>query len=99
MAAAGGAADDVARAIVASPAHKVLVPAAGAGFHWAGLDRLDASDAVRQAVRAVRQIIAGKEAKARRPLGTGAITGIVIGVVLLLALAIAALELTTGLFY
>ncbi len=77
---------EVAAAVVASPARKLLVPTRANGWEWAGVDRWNAEAIVRQTVRAVKQIVEGEEVKPARPLGAGAIIGIIIGVFFLLIL-------------
>jgi hypothetical protein len=104
VAVAGGAGSavstEIAHAVVASPAHKVLIPTQAKGWNWVGLGDLKTKDAVRQAVRAVKQVAAGQEVKASRGLSAGAIVGIVFGaLVLLVAIAIPLLNLLVyGLF-
>jgi hypothetical protein len=75
---------ELARAVVASPARKLLVPVQTKGWNWAGVENWNAEALVRQTVHAVEQIVAGEEVKPARPLGIGAIIGIVIGVLFLL---------------
>jgi hypothetical protein len=77
---------EVAAAVVASPARKLLVPVRADGWEWAGVDRWNAEAIVRQTVRAVKQIVEGEEVKPARPLGVGAIIGIIVGVFFLLIL-------------
>ena len=54
------AGDEVARAMAASPAAKVLLLSHKEGWHWAGAGKLKAGDSLRQAVRAVKRF-AGEE--------------------------------------
>jgi hypothetical protein len=87
----GQTAGEIARAVVASPARKVLYPARAAGWEWAGVDRWNADAGVRQTVQAVKQCLAGEEIRPARPLGAGAIIAIIVGgaiVLYLLALPI-----------
>lgn len=87
--ASGPVSPEFAQAIVASPARKLLIPARVAGWEWAGVDRWNVEAIIQQTVRAVNQILEGEEVKPARPLGAGAIIGIIIGVpVLLILLAI-----------
>jgi hypothetical protein len=60
--------DEVARAIAASPAAKVLLLTPRQGWHWAGAGKLKAQDSLRQAVRTVKRFAAEKEIR-ERPLG------------------------------
>jgi hypothetical protein len=78
----------VTGAISASPAPKLLVPVRVEGWEWAGVDRWSVEALVRQTVHAVKQIATGEEVKPARPLGVGAIIGIIIGVWFLLALLV-----------
>jgi hypothetical protein len=57
---------EMAQAIAASPAHKVLLLTREEGWSWAGTGKLKPQDAIRQAMRAVKQIAAGEEIKASR---------------------------------
>jgi len=85
MAVSGGALTaEIARAVVASPARKLLVPVRAQGWEWAGVDRWNAEAMARHTIRAVKQMVEGEEVRPARPLGAGAIVGIVIGVLLLL---------------
>ncbi len=90
IAVAGGAdgavTAEVAGAIAVSPARKLLAPVWAEGWEWAGVDRWNSEALVRQTVQAVKQLAAGEEVKAVRPLGVGAIIGIIIGVIVLLNL-------------
>lgn len=62
----GNVGAEVAQAIAASPAHKVLLLTREGGWSWAGTGKLKPQEAIRQAVRAVKQIAAGEEIKASR---------------------------------
>ena len=85
----GAVSTEIAHAVVASPAHKVLIPTPTEGWNWVGLGDLKTRDAVRHAVRVVKQVAAGEEVKPGRGLSAGAIVAIVFGaLVLLLAIAI-----------
>jgi hypothetical protein len=77
---------DVARAVVTSPARKILIPTQMAGWDWAGVDHWKDETLVQQTVQAVKQWVDGEEIKAVRPLGIGAIIGIIVGVLILLIL-------------
>jgi hypothetical protein len=58
------AGDEVARALAASPASKVLLLTQQEGWHWAGAGKQKAQNSLRQAVRAVKEFSAGKEIRA-----------------------------------
>ena len=75
--------DQVARAVAASPAPKLLFPTPAEGWHWVGMGEMKAQDAIRQTVRAVKQFAAGEEIKTKRGLSAGAILAIVVGGLLL----------------
>jgi hypothetical protein len=96
----GGASfPELASAVVSSPAVKLLVPTRSEGWEWAGVDQWNTDYYVRQTVSAVKQIIENKNVKPIRPLGAGAIIGIVIGAIfLLLLLGIPIFSLFGGLF-
>ncbi|MFQ5854247.1 MAG: DUF5671 domain-containing protein [Anaerolineae bacterium] len=84
---AGGAVTaEIAEAVAASPARKLLVPVWAEGWEWAGVDRWNAEAIVRQTVGAVKQMVEGEEVKPARPPGAGAIIAIIIGVLFLLIL-------------
>jgi len=76
--------NEVAQAVAASPAPKLLLPVRAEGWHWACMSELKAQDTIRQTVRAVKQFAAGEEIKAKRGLSAGAIAGIVVSSMLLL---------------
>jgi hypothetical protein len=82
----GVVSDKVAAAVVASSARKLLVPTQSSQWDWAGVDRWDSESLVNQTVRAVKQVLAGEEVKAHRPMSAGSVIGIVIGVLFLLIL-------------
>jgi hypothetical protein len=75
---------EVTAAVLASPARKLLIPVHIEGWEWAGMERCDAEDLVRQTVHAVKQIVAGEDVKPLRPLGAGAIVGIIVGILVAL---------------
>lgn len=74
----GAGTGDLSRLIAASPARKLLIPVRAAGWEWAGVDRWDPQTQVHQVVNAVRQIAEGETVQPSRPLGIGAIIGLVI---------------------
>lgn len=90
IAVAGGAdgavTAEIAGAIAISQARKLLAPVWAEGWEWAGVDRWNSEALVRQTVQAVKQLAGGEEVKAVRPLGVGAIVGIIIGVIVMLNL-------------
>jgi hypothetical protein len=90
---------EMARAVVNSPAVKLLVPTRSKGWEWAGVDPWNTEFFVRQTVNAVSQIIENKVVKPVRPLGAGAIIGIVIGVIFLLLLLSIPISEIFGMYY
>jgi hypothetical protein len=82
---AGGAVTpEISQAVIDSPASKLLIPTPSEGWNWAGVDQWNTEAFVRQTVNAVKQILEGEEVKPTKPLGYGAIVGIIIGVLFLL---------------
>ena len=77
---------EVAAAVVAGPARKLLVPTRADGWDWAGVDRWNTEAIVRQTVQAVKQIVAGEEVKPARPLAGCALIGAIVGAIILLIL-------------
>jgi hypothetical protein len=75
---------EVARAVSASPAPKLLMPTTIEDWHWVGMGEVKAQDAIRQTVRAVKQFAAGEKIKAKRGLSAGAIIAIIVSSLLLL---------------
>ena len=82
--AAGTVPPEIARAVRDSPARKLLLPVRTADWEWAGVDRWETEALVRQAVHAIKQVIANDTVKPVRPLGAATIILIVIGALLLL---------------
>jgi hypothetical protein len=80
----GAISPDMASALVNSQAIKLLAPTRSEGWEWAGVEQWNTDFFVRQTVNSVKQIIENKGVKPVRPLGVGAIIGIVIGVIILL---------------
>ncbi len=66
------------RAVAASPAQKLLLPARREGWHWLGQSELPVRDAVRQTARAIRQVAAGQPLTAARRLHPAAIAVLVV---------------------
>jgi hypothetical protein len=75
---------ELAAAIQASPAVKLVFPAPVAGWHWLGCGPVDLDDLSRQAAVAIRQVAEGEEVTGDRRVGAGAIAGIVAGALLML---------------
>jgi hypothetical protein len=95
----GSVSTEIACTIAGSPARKLLIPTRLEGWDWAGVDRWDTKGIIRQTLNAVKQILEGDEVEPSRPLGTGAIVGIIIGMFfLLILLVIPILMLFSGVF-
>ena len=84
----GAVSPQVSRAVTDSTARKILVPTREEGWEWAGVDRWDSEALVRHTMLAIKQIAAGEQVKAARPLGVGAIIAIVAGVLFLLIITL-----------
>jgi FtsH-binding integral membrane protein len=67
-----------AAALRNSSAPKLLLPLHAEGWIFAGVDRHETSALIDQTVHAVGQILAGQEVRPNRPLGVGAVIGIII---------------------
>lgn len=79
---------EVAQAVGASPAHKLLVPSPTEQWSWTGVEPWNAEAAITQVVHAVRQTLNGEPVRPVRALAPLAVVGTVIGVVLLLILTL-----------
>ena len=80
-----GSASAVTKAVVASPAVKLLAPRRKEGWDWAGIDPWNDEDLVDQTVQSVTQFLEGDEIKLARGLGLGAIAVLVIAGLCLLS--------------
>ena len=89
----GGVTPQVVQAVVSSLARKLLLPTCLEGGEWIGVDRWEMESMVRQTVRSIKQVLAGEEVKPLRPLGAGAVIGIILIVLfVLIPLAIALVD-------
>jgi hypothetical protein len=75
---------EIANAVINSKAKRLLIPVKAAGWEWAGVDDLQESALLQQTLTAIKQILENEPVKPARPMGAGAIIGIVIGVLFLL---------------
>jgi hypothetical protein len=82
--AGGGTPEALLRAVVDSPARKLLVPVGRPGWEWIGVDQPDAGW-VEEAAHAVRRVVEGRPVKPQRPLGAAAIAWIVVGALVVLS--------------
>lgn len=74
----------LAAAVIASPAHKILLPAHQEGWTWIGAAREREDEMIKQAVQAAEQIVHGETVTAKRSLGVaGAVVLIAVGLCLL----------------
>ncbi len=87
---AGGASSEISneitRAVANSSANKILLPTRSERWEWVGVEKWDSEYFVRHTINAVKQFLKGEDVKLIKPLGAGAILGIIIGVIFLLIL-------------
>jgi hypothetical protein len=96
----GAVSPQVAEAVAMSHNRKLLAPIAGDGWEWIGVDRWDQEGWVRQTVQAVKQIVQDEPLKPHRPLGAGAVIGMVaIGLWLLPVLVGLVISILDGFWY
>jgi hypothetical protein len=75
-------------AVAASPAQKLLLPAERPGWHWLGQRELRSREAVRAAVRAIRQLAAGQQPETpRHPNMVVIVLAVILGLGLLSCIA------------
>ncbi len=86
----GKLAAKVAKAVTASPAHKLLLPTWHTGWDWAGVTPWDKEKLVQQTVYALKRLLDGKEVNIFRPVGVGTIILSVIGGLIILLILLAA---------
>ncbi len=79
---------EVAQAVGASSARKLLLPNPAEGWAWAGVDTWSAAAASGQIVHAVRQILSDEPIHPARPMTPLAIIGTIIGAILLLIILV-----------
>lgn len=77
---------EIALAVLDSPARKILIPSRAQGWDWAGVEYWKEEWLLRQIIRAVSQVLEGEDIKPTKPLGVGAIIGIVFAAIIILAL-------------
>jgi hypothetical protein len=70
--------------LAASPVRKLLLPFQHPGWDFVGFQPPDQAALVKQASQAIKQMMAGEAVQPHRPLGVGAIVGIVLLVIFLL---------------
>jgi hypothetical protein len=73
-----------AAALMASRAHKLLLPVKPQGYEWVGVEPLSTADLLPQTVAAVRQVVAGQPISPQRPL-FGAAVLVLVGIVVVVA--------------
>lgn len=96
---AGSEFPELAEAIAASRAHKLLLPTPASGVDWVGVDRWETPELIEQTVAAVRQIAAGVPVEPERPLGVGTLILLAIGgLVTLLIVGVPLASLVARLF-
>ncbi|EFO80042.1 hypothetical protein OSCT_2127 [Oscillochloris trichoides DG-6] len=75
---------EVAQAIAASPAHKLLIPKSVTGWDWVGANvGYDEDDTLKAVVHAVRQVIHGEPVRPSREISPMNVLGAIAGVVVL----------------
>jgi hypothetical protein len=89
LAASGDAATtpDVAAALAASPARKLLAPLPALGWEWVGVERPEPEQVAGQVVRAVRQAVEGVSVRPARHLSGCVIVGVAAAALLLFVVA------------
>lgn len=75
---------EVAAAVAASDARKLLVPVWSENWSWVGTDQVSVETIIHQTVRAVKQIVTGEEVKNIRPMGIGTMIGVIVGAIVLM---------------
>lgn len=93
---AEGGASPLTAAIRNCAARKLLVPVRTGNWEWAGVDRWSDEALIGQTVHAVKQLADGDPVTPARPLGAGAIIGIVIGALVVLILLAIPLSIFFG---
>ncbi|MBI3741336.1 MAG: DUF3842 family protein [Chloroflexi bacterium] len=68
--ASGTVTSEIARAVIASSARKLLIPMPSAGWEWAGISAWNLDAFAKQAARAVKQMLAGETIKPTNPVAT-----------------------------
>lgn len=79
-------APEVAPAVAASPALKLAVPTGQAGWSWAGVRSRPVDYYARQAVRGIKQALAGEEISPSRDIELSTIAAAAVGLIFLVAL-------------
>ncbi len=97
--ASGAVTSEIARAVAASSARKLLIPMPSAGWEWAGVGAWNPDALAKQAARALKQMLAGEAVKPANPGATVAliIAGIIgLCIFLLILSAMLSLLFTLG---
>lgn len=77
---------EVSDAVVGSLARKLITPNWYDGWDWVGVEHWSDDALVDQTARAIKQIVQGDDVRLVKPLGAGAIIGIIIGILFLLTI-------------
>lgn len=83
---------DIAKALLTSPAKKLLLPLSEPELDWVGLEKFEIQELVLETVKAVKQIMAGAEVITTRRMGCASIVGIVVGLLTIFGLVAAVLN-------
>jgi hypothetical protein len=78
--------DGIAQAVRTSSGQKILIPLWKERWNWAGVERTKHDVLERHITRSVSQLLEGEEVRPVKSLGVGAILGIILAVIVLLAL-------------
>jgi hypothetical protein len=88
---------EVAAALTASPARKLLAPAPVNGWEWVGVEGTAPEQVAGRAVQAVRQVVEGAQVRPARQLSGCAIAGIAVGLIVVLLIVAFAIIASLGL--
>jgi hypothetical protein len=77
---------ELSEAVVKSPAVKLITPKWYQGWNWVGVEHWSDDALEKQITRAVLQLMEGEDVRLAKPIGVGAIIGIVLGILFLLIL-------------
>jgi hypothetical protein len=75
---------ELAAALAGSPAYKLFVPVSQPNYLWLGVENLDETAVIKQAVQVIQQIAGGESVSLARSLGIGTILALIVGGCILL---------------
>jgi hypothetical protein len=82
---------ELAAAVSASPARKLLFPLQQSGWEWAGVEPWDETTSIQHTLHAAQQILADEPVRPRRQLSIGGLVALIIGGLIILTMIIAPL--------